>query len=118
MNAGTPVMLSGSAVILEGGRLIRFGIVGVCATFLYAGTSLVAIKAFLLSPVAASIIGHLAAMGISYCGHSAFSFRLAFDHRNYLWRFLTIAAAMIAINGMVTWVLTRQFGLDYWIPVA
>src|SRR4051812_21503015 len=105
-------------LVVEGGRLVRFGIVGLCATFVYAATTLLAIEAFQLPAVSASIIGQVTAMGISYFGHLIFSFRVTANHRHFAWKFLTVAAFTFALNGVVTWGLTDVFGAGHRISVA
>lgn len=105
-------------LIVEFARLVRFGIVGVIATLVYFSTTFVAIEAFALTPVRASIVGQVTAMGVSYFGHSLFSFAVKTDHRTYLWRFLVIAALTFTMNGVVTWLLTDVLRVYYPIAVG
>lgn len=107
-----------SKLITEFARLVRFGIVGVTATLVYTATTFAAVGLLGLAPVRASILGQIAAMGISYFGHSLFSFAVKTDHRTYLWRFLVIAALTFSMNGSVMWFLIHVLGLHYGISVG
>jgi putative flippase GtrA len=100
---------------VEVGRIARFGIVGVVATLVYISTSWTAVYSFGLPPVTGSIFGQALGVGVSYFGHSLFSFRVKIDHRVFLWRFILIAALTFALNIAVTWTLTGFFSLSFWI---
>jgi putative flippase GtrA len=104
--------------LLEFGRLMRFGVVGVAATLVYAGATLLAVEVFGFSPVPASIFGQLVAMGVSYAGHSRFSFGVRTDHRAFGWRFLLIAVLTFTLNAVVTWLLTDVLRMSHRISVA
>ena len=68
-----------------------------------------------LPPVAASVIGQLSAIGISYFGHAVFSFRVEHDHQTHAWRFLVVAVGTFSLNIVVTWFLTEMMHLPYLI---
>lgn len=102
----------------ELGRIIRFGVVGVAATLVYAVVSALANEVFVITPVLASIIGQTASMGVSYFGHSLFSFRVKTNHHSYLWRFLIIAAVTFALNGAVTWLIANVLKLSPRVAIA
>jgi putative flippase GtrA len=93
--------------LIEIGRLIRFSIVGITAASVYTVVSLIAVEILHLDPLLSSIIGQIASTGISYFGHSMFSFAVKTDHRTYLKRFLTIMAAAFALNIGISWLLTE-----------
>src|SRR5688572_20981874 len=98
---------------VSGGRIFRFGIVGIAATAVYAVTTLLAVEIAGLRPVLASIVGQVAAAGVSYFGHAIYSFTVELDHRTYLWRFLIIAALTFGMNVLVTWLLTDVVEMSY-----
>jgi putative flippase GtrA len=97
---------------------VRFGIVGITATLVYAAATFLAVELLALGPVPASVLGHLTAMGVSYLGHSMFSFAVKTDHRVCLWRFLVIAVLTFSMNVTVTWFLTKVLGVHYQISVG
>jgi putative flippase GtrA len=109
---------SASDLIHEAGRIIRFGIVGIAATAVYASSAFLAIEALHVPPVRGSVIAQLAATGVSYFGHTLYSFRVKLDHRTYLWRFVLIAAVAFAVNVAVTWLLAEALGLSYRVTIA
>lgn len=104
--------------IVEFGRLFRFGIVGIVATLVYAGATLFAIEILHLAPVLSSIVGQLTATGVSYFGHSMFSFAVQADHKTYLSRFLVILLLTFALNASVTWLLSDVLQISHRISVA
>ena len=104
--------------LIELGRIIRFGLVGIAATLVYAMVSAVANERLAMTPVLASIIGQTASMGVSYFGHSLFSFRVKTNHQTYLWRFLIIAALTFALNGAVTWLIADILKLSPRVAIA
>ena len=91
---------------------------GIAATLVYAIVSAVGNEAFAITPVFASIIGQVASAGVSYFGHSLFSFRVKTNHQAYLLRFLIIAAIMFALNSAVTWLIADVLKLSPRIAIA
>lgn len=104
-----------SRVSVEFARLVRFGIVGIIVTAVYFSTSVAMVEAVGLPPVAASVIGQIFAVGVSYFGHAEISFRVEHNHRRHAWRFLVTAAATLCLNIFVTWFLTDMMRLPYLI---
>lgn len=104
--------------LVEIGRIVRFGLVGVTATLVYAAASLFAVEILNLDPVSGSILGQLVAAGVSYFGHSMFSFGVKTDHRTYLWQFLVVALLTFAMNAVVTWLLTDLLMISHRISIA
>jgi putative flippase GtrA len=115
---GSPVVASLSGSLVEIGRFVRFGIVGIAAATVYAAASVSAVDIFYLNPVSGSVCGQLFATSVSYFGHSMFSFAVKTDHRRYLWRFLVIAALTYAMNAVVTYLLTDVLLISYLISIA
>jgi putative flippase GtrA len=99
-------------------RMVRFGIVGILAAALYAAVTSAIIETGIANPIAATIIGHLAAGVVSYVGHLHFSFAVNPDHQIFLWRFLVVAAVAFAVNIGLTWLFTIALGLPYVVAVA
>lgn len=104
--------------LVELGRLIRFGITGVVATFVYAAVTLALAEGSRTNAVTASIIGYFVSAGVSYYGHMRFSFGVGPDHKAYLWRFLAISALSLALNILVTWATTHLFGYSARVSVV
>jgi putative flippase GtrA len=99
-------------------RLFRFGLTGVVATTVYATVSLLAIEAFGAAPVAGSILGYAAATGVSFYGHSLFSFQVRLDHGTALRRFLLLAVASFVLSTGLMWLIADNMGLSHRIAVA
>lgn len=106
-----------SLLLTEIGRIARFGIVGIVATFVYVAATFVAVELLELAAVSASIVGQLTSTAVSYFGHALYSFRVHTDHRTYLWRFLVVAAVTFGLNGFVTYALTEIGGVSYRVSV-
>lgn len=104
--------------LVELGRIIRFGVVGIGATLVYAVVTAAGNEALGIKPVLASIIGQAASTAVSYFGHALFSFRVKTNHQTYLWRFLVIAAFTFALNGAVTWLIADVLKLSPRIAIA
>lgn len=105
-------------LLVEIGRIFRFGIVGIAATVTYACATFAAVEWFAFSPVIASILGQLIAGGVSYFGHALYSFRVRSDNGVFRRRFVVIAIVTFATNGLVTWLLTDVMGVSYRISIA
>jgi len=104
--------------LIELGRIIRFGIVGIAATVIYAVVSAAGNQALAITPVFASIIGQVTSAGVSYFGHLLFSFQVKANHQSYLWRFVIIAAVTFALNCGVTWLIADVLKLAPRIAIA
>jgi putative flippase GtrA len=106
-------MRTAKEFLTEAGRLARFGIIGALAGVVYAVVTFLIVAAGLGGPVAATIIGHLAAGFVSYFGHLHYSFAVEPDHRVFLWRFVVIAVVAFAANIGTTWLFTVALKLSY-----
>src|SRR5688572_22232236 len=111
-------MLSAREFLFEGGRLVRFGIVGTLAGAVYAGITFSIVAAGLGGAVTATIIGHLAAGFVSYFGHLRYSFAVEPVHHVYLWRFIAIAVMAFAANILTTWSFTAFLKVSYVYSIA
>jgi putative flippase GtrA len=103
---------------IEIARIARFGIVGILAAIVYAVVTALIVQTGLGLPLVATVIGHLVAGTVSYLGHLYFSFAVVPDHRTFLYRFVLITAAALALNVGVTWLLTQRLGMSYWIAIG
>ena len=99
-------------------RLFRFGLTGVVVTAVYATVSLLAIEAFDTAPVAGSVLGYVAATGVSFYGHSLFSFQVRLDHGTALRRFLVLQSANFVLSTGLMWLIADIMGLSPRIAVA
>jgi putative flippase GtrA len=105
-------------LLTESGRMFRFGLVGLLATLVYVVVTAAANEAFGVAPVLASIVGQSTSTAVSYFGHSSFSFRVEPNHRDFLWRFLAIAALAFALAAGVTWLIADVAWLSPRIAIA
>jgi putative flippase GtrA len=92
-------------VKIEGGRIIRFSLVGICATFVYILVSILANEIFRITPVLASILAQIAGFVVSYFGHSVYSFQVKADHRLFLRRFALITSLTFVLSTSATWLI-------------
>src|SRR5262245_34078736 len=103
---------------LEVGRLIRFGVTGLAATAVYAVVSLVSIEVSRFSLVAGSVLGVGASTGVSFYGHTRYSFKVELDHDSPLRRFLILAALSFALSTGLMWLLVYVIGVSPRIAVV
>jgi len=90
-----------------------FAVVGVAATATQVGVSL-AVHAWLRAPqLAATLVGYLCAVGISYLGNSVFTFRRRALHGPQFARFASISALGLLINLAIVYASTRLMGWSY-----
>lgn len=99
-------------------RILRFGCVGIVATGAYAAVTATVMELTGMGLVAASTIGNLSAIGISYLGHLYVTFQVPADHRAFLPRFFILAFASLALNLVITWVFSEVVPLPYPVVVA
>ena len=105
-------------LVVELGRLFRFGITGIVSALTYMVLTFVIVETGLAKPIIATIVGYLAAAILSYFGHLYFSFQVEPDHRKFLWRFLVTALVTFALSIFVTWLITDILGGSYRISIA
>lgn len=90
-----------------------FALVGVAATAVQVVVSLL-VHARLGTPkLAATLIGYLCAVGISYLGNSRLTFRKRALHGPQFVRFLTISSAGLAVNLAIVFASTQWLGWSY-----
>jgi len=105
-------------LMVEFGRLFRFGIVGVLATLTYASMAVISVEWLKIPPVPASVLSQIVAGVVSFVGHALFSFRVSGDYRVFAGRFVAIALLTVAMNACVTWLLTDVMNISHRITIA
>jgi putative flippase GtrA len=105
-------------VKIEGGRIFRFSLVGICATFVYILVSILANEILRITPVLTSILAQAVSFVVSYFGHSAYSFRVKADHRIFLWRFVSITGLTFVLATSATWLIADVGRLSPRIAIA
>ena len=95
--------------------LLRYGLIGVCATVVHAGILWSLVTFANLRPSFATILGFLAAFSVSYVGHYYFTFRSTEPHRRALPRFLAVALSGAILNWLIFVIVNDSFQFDYWI---
>jgi putative flippase GtrA len=104
--------------IIEAGRIVRFGIIGIAATLIYVVAAFLAVEFGHLSPIAGAIIGQATSSLVSYFGHAYYSFVVTSGgYRTFLWRFLVISVLSFGINIATTWLLTFAMALSHRIAI-
>ena len=103
--------------MVEGGRLIRYGITGGLTACLYFGTVATAITVFGVAPVAASVLGQVVTIVAAYYGHAVFSFQVKPD-RSYFARFVFITVTGIVLNIAIVWLLSMWLSVPYAVSIA
>jgi putative flippase GtrA len=105
-------------LLRESGRLLRFGLTGIFATGVYVLVSLVAIEVFGCSAVAGSVLGFTASVGISFYGHTLYSFKVNIDHGRALHRFVILAIASFALSTGLMWLLADVMAMPHRMSIA
>lgn len=95
-----------------------FAIVGAAATATHVTAALAARELAGLSPMAANLVGYLAAVGVSYLGNARFTFRRAVWHGPQFMRFVVVSLAGLALTQGLTWLLVEQAGWPFWAGLA
>jgi putative flippase GtrA len=98
-----------------------FVVVGLTATATQVLVSLAAQRWLGVGAVAASFVGYVASVGVSYLGNSRFTFRRPALHGPQFARFATISLAGLSINLSVVYVGAHLLGWPLWqamVPVV
>jgi putative flippase GtrA len=96
--------------------LMRFGLVGIAATALYAALAVVSMRIG-LPTVQASLAAYAAAALFSYLAHKSVTFMSLGRHRTEAPRFLLLTATGLAVAYLAPALLTGMFGLPGIVPV-
>jgi putative flippase GtrA len=99
--------------------LMRFGLVGIAATAIYAALAIVFMNREWvgLTAVPASLAAYAAAALFSYLAHKSVTFMSDGRHRTEAPRFLLLAATGLAVAYIAPALLTGIFGLPGIVPV-
>ncbi len=97
-------------------RIGRFGLVGICATLVYASSFALSVRELGVTPVAGTTIGYLLSTAVSYFGHQGFSFAVSADHGDYLPRFAVLSIFSYGISTGMVAVISDVLLLPY--PIA
>jgi putative flippase GtrA len=90
-----------------------FFVVGLAATAVHALAALAARDLGHLSPVAATAVGYLCAVGVSYLGNARFTFGRPALHGPQFVRFMVVSLAGFAVNAGLTWLLSDRLGWPF-----
>jgi putative flippase GtrA len=90
-----------------------FFVVGLAATAVHALAALAARDLGHLSPVAATAVGYLCAVGVSYLGNARFTFGRPALHGPQFLRFMVVSLAGFAVNAGLTWLLSNRLGWPF-----
>ncbi|MDB5477175.1 MAG: GtrA-like protein [Phenylobacterium sp.] len=98
------------SLVRQGGL---FFVVGLAATAVHALAALAARDLGQLSPVAATAVGYLCAVGVSYLGNARFTFGRPALHGAQFVRFMVVSLAGFAVNAGLTWLLSNRLGWPF-----
>ena len=103
------------------GQLLRFGLVGLFCTFVYA-VIYWPLATYVMPPVAAVVVAFLVAVGVGYVLHSRWSFKghgKTEKSPETQGRFLAVQTIGMLLNAAFTWVLTGPlFHGPTWWPLV
>lgn len=94
-------------------QFARFGAAGAVGTGAHYTLFLLLIRLAGVDPVAASAAGALLGAGVNYVLNYRYTFRSARRHREALPRFLAVAAAGLALNILLMWLLVDGLRVHY-----
>ena len=95
---------------------VRFGIVGVAATFIHVAVFSLLVELFGVAPVAASVPAFVTAMLASYGVNRRWTFAAQGSHRVHLPRYALVALIGLGLNVLITYVVVNLLG--YWYGLA
>jgi putative flippase GtrA len=95
---------------------VRFGIVGVAATFIHVAVFSLLVEVFGVAPVAASVPAFVTAMFASYGVNHRWTFGAQGSHRVHLPRYAVVALTGLGLNVLITYVVVNLLG--YWYGLA
>lgn len=99
-------------------ELLRFGVVGACATVLYVILAFSFTKAFAQWPSAAgAFVAYVVSGVFSYLAHKLFTFASDDRHSREAPRFVVVSIAGFGLAGLLPFVLHDVMGLPLAIPV-
>jgi len=93
--------------------MFRYGLVGVLASIVHAGISLLIIAMFAMSPFWSHAIGFFGGLITAYLGHYHFSFKDDGSHTKRFPKFAITASTGFALHQTGVYVLVNQMNFDY-----
>ncbi len=97
-------------------RLFRYAISGAASALTHFGVGLFLTQALSVRPIAASTVGFLASVGVSYGLQHAWVFQSSATHIVASARFLVVTAVAFALNTLIIWLGTEVLPGPY--PLA
>lgn len=89
-------------------RAIRYALVGVGNGAVFAGTSVLAVSLFNIHPIAASGLGYLCSVPLSFVGHRNFTFRSENAWQGEAGRFLLVHSCCLAASVIIMSTVTAM----------
>lgn len=99
------------------GEMVRFGLVGLGATAVHLGVAWIAYRLAGVPPYWANGIAFSIAFGVSYLGHSSWTFGRRGAHARSLPRFLIIALIGYALSNVLIWLIVTELGRPFEIAL-
>ncbi len=93
--------------------MVRYGLVGVAASVVHAGISLLLIEYFEWQPFWSHAMGFFGGLITAYLGHYHFSFRDKGAHKNRFPKFAITALTGFALHQSGVYLLVNQLQYDY-----
>lgn len=104
-------------LVAEGLRILRFGIVGVCAAGTHAGVIVALVELTGMHPFWANPIGLACALPVSYLGHYFFTWNATSAHGETVRRFVAVAVSAFVVSQALVMGI-RAAGGPYGVAVA
>jgi putative flippase GtrA len=99
-------------------EIVRFGIVGIAASLTHFISVYLIVSGLGIRPIIANIFAFMIAFGVSYTGHSLWTFRhKKHEHNKTIARFLGVALFSFALNEGGYYLLLEFSQLDYLISL-
>jgi len=95
-------------LLSEAITVVRFGLVGVAATFFHILVVSILLSKTLLTPLVANAFAFLVAFGISFAGHYVWTFQSPGNPGKALQRFLLISSSAFAVNSLILAAMLRS----------
>ncbi len=93
--------------------MIRYGMVGVLASVVHAGISLLVLNYFEVTPFTSHAIGFFGGLITAYLGHYHYSFKDDGSHKQRFPKFAITASTGFALHQSGVYLLVNQMQLDY-----
>lgn len=102
-------------------QVSKFGVVGLCATFVHVAVFMMTVEAELATPMVANIIAFIPAFMLSFYSHFVWTFQCEQRDRPYVIRtmakFLVVALLGVGLNSYGVYLVTEVLKIDYYFSV-